>query len=326
MRLQAIIVFSAIIIFTIASSLFAQEPNPVQNTESLDQIQTSRSPIYRVNVVARTTKAVNYRDRGQPTKIDFAGTVLLPQSEGEARVQSKKGATQIHAEFEGMEPPDQFGRQYLTYVLWAVTPDGRASNLGQIVANGKNKAKLDVTTELQTFALIVTAEPYFAVTQPSDVVVMENQVRPDTIGSTETVDAKFELLRRGSYEFDVDRAQAVAKRDDRKVSLDEYEAILELYQARNAVQLARASHAGEYAPEIQRKAEQQLSMAESRYSGSGDFKTVVALAREATQTAEDARLVALRRQSNEIGGNRPENGPPDEDPTTTAEAAELGSR
>jgi hypothetical protein len=94
MRLQAVF------ILTLASSLLAQEPNPVQQPASSEQTQTSRSPIYRVNVVARTTKAVNYRDRGQPTKIDFAGTVLLPQSEGEARVQSKKGATQIHAEFE----------------------------------------------------------------------------------------------------------------------------------------------------------------------------------------------------------------------------------
>jgi hypothetical protein len=318
--------FQAILILTLASSLLGQEPNPVQEPESAEQTPTSRSPIYRVNVIARTTKAVNYRDRQRPTKIDFAGTVLLPESEGEARVQSKRGATQIEAEFEGMEPPDKFGRQYLTYVLWAVTPDGRASNLGQIVANGKNKAKLEVTTELQTFALLVTAEPYFAVTQPSDVVVMENQVRPDTIGSTETVDAKFELLRRGSYEFDVDRAQAAASRDDRKVSLDEYEAILELYQAKNAVQLARASRAEEFAPEIQRKAEQQLSIAESRYSGGGDFKAVVALARQATQTAEDARLVALRRQSNEIGANRPEYGSPADDPTTTAEATGLTSR
>jgi hypothetical protein len=318
--------FQAILILTLASSLLGQEPNPVQKPGSAEQTPSSRSPIYRVNVVARTTKAVNYRDRQRPTKVDFAGTVLLPESEGEARVQSKKGATQIHAEFEGMEPPERFGRQYLTYVLWAVTPDGRASNLGQIVANGKNKAKLEVTTELQTFALLVTAEPYFAVTQPSDVVVMENQVRPDTIGSTETVDAKFELLRRGSYEFDVDRAEAAAARDDRKVSLDEYEAILELYQAKNAVQLARASRAEEFAPEIQRKAEQQLSVAESRYSGGGDFKTVVALARQATQTAEDARLVALRRQSNQIGANRPEFGSPADDPTTTAEATGLTSR
>lgn len=319
--------YQALFILTLASSLLAQEPNPLQQPAASEQTQTNRSPIYRVNVVARTTKAVNYRDRQRPTKVDFAGTVLLPESEGEARIQSRRGATQIDAEFKGMEPPDKFGRQYLTYVLWAVTPDGRASNLGQIVANGKNKAKLEVTTELQTFALLVTAEPYFAVTQPSDVVVMENQVRPDTIGSTEVVDAKFELLRRGSYEFDVDRAEAAAARDDRKVSLDEYEAILELYQAKNAVQLARASRAEEFAPEIQRKAEQQLSMAESRYSGGGDYKTVIAMARQATQTAEDARLVALRRQStNEIGANRPQYGSPAKDPTTTAEATELSSR
>ena len=189
--------FQAILILTLASSLLGQEPNPVQEPGSAEQTPTSRSPIYRVNVIARTTKAVNYRDRQRPTKIDFAGTVLLPESEGEARVQSKKGATQIQAEFEGMEPPDKFGRQYLTYVLWAVTPDGRASNLGQIVANGKNKAKLEVTTELPdpVSAVSTVVEGHIDITGMPEAVVLagaehltlrleDGRTLPFTLGST----------------------------------------------------------------------------------------------------------------------------------------------
>ena len=57
-----------------------------------------------------------------------------------------------------------------------------------------------MTTELQVFGLVVTAEPYFAVSRPSDVVVMENVVRPDTVGKIEVIDAKYELLQRGQYQ------------------------------------------------------------------------------------------------------------------------------
>ena len=86
--------------------------------------------------------------------------------------------------------------------MWAITPEGRATNLGEVILNG-TESKLDVTSELQAFGLIVTAEPYFAVSQPSDVVVMENFVRSDTRGKIEEIDAKFELLQRGQYSVNV---------------------------------------------------------------------------------------------------------------------------
>jgi len=253
-------------------------------------------PLYRVTIVGRTAKAVNYLHRGGPTKLDFKGTVLLTEGRGEATVESKQGATQIDAKFERLEPPTRFGRQYLTYVLWAITPEGRAVNLGEVVGDHSNKARLKTAAELQAFALVLTAEPYFAVTQPSDVVVMENVVRPDTAGRIEEIEAKYELLPRGHYTFDQERVVAAG---GPKVSLDQYEALLELYQARNAVQIARASSADRYAGATYRKAEQLLRQAEDSHAARTGVKTVVMNARQAAQTAEDARLIAVRRQDEE---------------------------
>jgi hypothetical protein len=252
-------------------------------------------PIYNVNVVARTTKAINYHHRSGPTRIGFAGTVLLPGAAGEAKVESQKGAVQIKAEFKNLEPPTRFGRQYLTYVLWAITPEGRPRNLGEILTNHKNKAELTATSELQAFALIVTAEPYYAVTEPSDVVVMENVILPETAGKIQTVDAKFELLKRGTYTYDKSQADAVQPAGE-KISVDRYEALLEVYQAKNAVQLAKAQGADKHAPGSIRQAEQLLREAEAQYASKQKSRVVVSTARQATQTAEDARLIALRKQ------------------------------
>src|SRR5579862_3054161 len=153
-------------------------------------------PLYRVTVVAKTTKAINYSHAKGSTPIDFKGTVLMPYAKGSAQVEGKKGVVSISAKFEKLLPATQYGPQFLTYVLWAVTPEGRATNLGELELVGQ-KAKVDGAAAFQAFAMIVTAEPYFAVTQPSDVVVMENEVRADTIGSVEEVDAKLDLLQRG---------------------------------------------------------------------------------------------------------------------------------
>src|ERR1700685_3326531 len=164
------------------------------------------NPIYKVTVVEHTTRAINYQHRSGSTEVDFRGTDLMPQARGEVNVNSKQGRIEIKMHVEKMNSPGQYGPEYLTYVLWAITPEGRPKNLGEVLLDG-NDSKLDVTTDLQTFGLIVTAEPYFAVTQPSDVVVMENVVRNDTEGTIETIDAKYELLQRGQYVVNVSRAE-----------------------------------------------------------------------------------------------------------------------
>src|SRR6266478_989232 len=179
-------------------------------------------PLYRVTVVSRTTKAINYGHRTDPTKVGLKGTVLMTEAQGEARVESKRGAVEIEAKINHLGSPTRFGPEYLTYVLWAVSPEGRPVNLGELVADPSDKAKIKVSTDLQAFALVVTAEPYFSVIHPSDAVVMENVLQPGTLGRVQEMDAKYELLPRGHFTYDPGTpatAQAATK-----VSMSEYEA------------------------------------------------------------------------------------------------------
>src|SRR5258705_1646618 len=178
--------------------LFAQVPNPTQQRPLTPADTGQPMPIFRVTVVSRTIKAVNYHHRTGTTKIDFRGTELMPEAKGQARVESRMGSTKIETEVERLEPAGKFGPEFLTYVMWAITPEGRAQNIGELALQG-HRAKLLSTTELQAFGLMVTAEPYFAVTQPSDVVVMENFINRETTGTIEQVEAQYELLPRGAY-------------------------------------------------------------------------------------------------------------------------------
>lgn len=256
-------------------------------------------PIYRVTVVERTVKAVNYQYRTGPTNVDFRGTILLPQGRGHATVESKQGRTEIDARFSNIEPPTRFGREYLTYVLWAITPQGHATNLGEVLADGSNKCKLQVTSDLQAFGMIVTAEPYGAVRQPSDVVVLENEIRPDTIGQIEPIQAKYELLPRGEYTYNVPADLSSSLSRGPKVSMDEYQSLVEVYEAQNAVQIARAAGADRYAGDTLSKAEQFLRNAQNLQSRKAGVSLTVTAARQAAQTAEDARLIALKRAQEE---------------------------
>ena len=253
-------------------------------------------PVYKVTVVERSLQAVNYQYRsGLPTDIDFRGTVLLPNSKGHATVESKRGRTDIEAKFEKLTPPTPFGRQYLTYVLWAISPDGAPHNLGEIVANGSDNAHVRVTTDLQAFGMIVTAEPYSAVRQPSDVVVLENQVRPDTLGRSEPIQAKAELLSRGQFTYDRQEGLARSAENTPKVSMDEYEQLLEIYQAENALGIARAARADQLASETFNKAQAFYDEAQRLKSSKAGMSQVVQAAREAAETADDARSIAVRR-------------------------------
>jgi outer membrane protein OmpA-like peptidoglycan-associated protein len=258
---------------------------PQTDKENAARMAAGTTPIYRVSVTARTAKAINYRHRSGATKIDFRGTDLLVGSRGEAKVESKQGYIEIEVEFDGLQPASKNGAEYLTYVLWAVTPEGRTSNLGEVLLNG-TKSKLDVTTELQVFALMVTAEPYYAVSRPSDLIVMENVVRADTLGKIEEVDAKYELLQRGQYSR---LANPLSLKPDKKTPL-------EIYEARNAVQIARAVGADRFAAETFQKAEKSLAQAEAYQGRNAGSKPTTMMAREAVQMAEDSRGIAVKRQ------------------------------
>ncbi len=261
-----------------------QAPNPTQ--QPIDN--GASAPIYRITVVARTTKAINYNHRSGPTKIGFRGTALMPEARGEAKVESKQGVIKIDANMEKLGPATQFGQEYLTYVMWAITPEGRATNVGEVLLNHGGKTKLDATTELQSFGLIVTAEPYFAVTQPSDVVVMENFVTKETTGTIEEVDAKYELLQRGQYVLNVKPGDITPRQLNSKVPL-------ELYEARNAVQIARWTGAERYAGDTFLKATQGLENAEGYLKGKAGKKPIGTVARESVQMAEDARIITVKK-------------------------------
>jgi len=253
------------------------------------------TPIFRIQVVAHTTPAVNYLHRGGATKINFEGTPLMSPASGSATVESERGVIRISADFKNFAPPSSFGPEYLTYVLWAISPDGRPVNLGELTLDhygqGSSSA-LKTTSEIQTFGMIVTAEPYYAVTQPSDVVVMENVVRPDTRGVIETIDAKFELLPRGLYTSEGKASGFVPVHVDKKNPF-------ELYEAENAVMLARIAGADRYAADSYQKALDSLAWANRNQAQKPGQKPVITMAREAVLRAEDARVIAIRAQREE---------------------------
>jgi outer membrane protein OmpA-like peptidoglycan-associated protein len=254
------------------------------------------TPTYHVTVISRTARAVNYKHRGGATKLDFAGTDLMPAANGQAKVESKKGYIEIEAEFGNLQNPTTFGGEYLTYILWAISPEGRAVNLGEVLVGDNHRSKLDVTTDLQAFALIVTAEPYYAVRQPSNVVVIENVIREDTNGTFETVNAKYDLLERGGYiptGYKFDPVVLNTKLP------------LEFFQARNALRIAQSEGAERYAPDSYQHAVQLMDKTDAYATDKNhDKKAMIAVAREAVQTAEDAREITVKqieqeRQDNE---------------------------
>jgi outer membrane protein OmpA-like peptidoglycan-associated protein len=267
----------------------AQDASPVmQKTPPPTQEMRNGEPLYRVEVIGRDIPAINYFNRSGSTKIGFEGTSLLPGAKGKATVDNGKGNATIDAHFEGLPPANNFGPEYLTYVLWAITPDGRPSSLGEVLPDGK-KAYVRLTTNMQAFGLIVTAEPYFAVTMPSDVVVMQNVVLNDkTSGIISPINAHYSLLPRGIY------TKTAGSKVLNPITRNN-KSPLELYEAINAVQIAQAAGADRYAPDIIARAKEQLSNAQDMDNNKHDRKQEITYARAAVQTAEDARLVTLRK-------------------------------
>ena len=266
---------------TLSLSAFAQI-----NSQTSVEPMSSR-PTFRVTVTSRSVQAVNYKHRSGASKVDFAGTALMPAANGLAKVESKKGYIEIQAEFGNLQKPTSFGNEYLTYILWAISPEGRAINLGEVLVGDNHRSKLDVTTDLQAFALIVTAEPYYAVRQPSNVVVMENIVREDTKGTTEVVSAKYELMERGGYiptGYKFDPVVLNAKLP------------LEFFEARNALRIAQSEGAEQYASDSYLHAVKLMDNADSYATNKHiDKKPLISVSREAVQTAEDARAIAVKK-------------------------------
>jgi outer membrane protein OmpA-like peptidoglycan-associated protein len=239
-------------------------------------------------LISKSTTAIGYQVGGS-TQVDFKGSPVASQASGVAKVEAKKGITNIEVSVRGLNPPSKLGAEFLTYVLWAVSPDGRTSNVGEILIDDSGAGKLKTTTQLQTFSLIVTAEPYFAVRQPSEILVLENERRKDTKGRIFPI-KEYQLMRRAQYE---------KLGNPLALTLDLKNVPLEMYEARNALDIAKSRAAEKYAPEIFTKADGGLKIAENSLARKANKKEIISNARAAVQFAEDARALASQRQEEE---------------------------
>src|SRR6202166_1425800 len=272
----------------IAMSLtaFAQTNSSTYRVEPM-----ANTPTFHVTVVSRSVQAVNYRHRSGSSKLDFTGTDLMGSANGESKGDSHRGAVGVKVEFWNMQKPTTFGPEYLTYVMWAISPEGRAVNLGEVLVGENDRSKLDVTTDLQAFAMIVTAEPYYAVRRPSNVVVMENSIRPDTEGAIEVVDAKYELIDRGGYIPTGIKFDPVVLRAKLP---------LEFFEARNALRIAQSAGAETYAASSYTNAAGQMTQADDMaVLKHVDRKRLSSTSRLVVQTAEDAREISVKRMDEE---------------------------
>jgi outer membrane protein OmpA-like peptidoglycan-associated protein len=287
---------------TIAAALcftaLGQEANPTTIAPGAQSAEVvAQGPngiyVYHVNVVQRSLDAVNYLNRSGSTNIGFTGTNLMPNAKGDAKVNAQTGKTSISVNFKGLTPANGFGPEYLTYVLWAISADGRPQNLGELELSG-DKASLNVTTGFQSFGMIVTAEPYFAVSQPSDVIVLQNVVDKNTIGVQQQVNVHYQLLPKGLY------ADTAGAKSVMHPITDREHTPLALFEAYNAQRIATNVGADKYSPDIMKEVAQDITNAQGEQDNKHrDIKMEFTFAREAVQRSEDARITTLRKQAEE---------------------------
>lgn len=263
-------------------SLLAAQSQPGAPTSAAAASSSDSAPV--ANAVSHTTKAMHYRP-GANTKLPFQTTDLMTGAIGEAKIEAKKATINIEAKIQGVDEATKFGLEYLTYVLWAVSPEGRAANLGELVIK-KGTAEIKTSTDMQTFGLIVTAEPYFAVSQPGNVVIMEGAV-PD---GGEVISAKYELVGKGTYSSTNEHISNAIFGIDRSTPM-------ELFEARNAVRIAHIAAGDKYATSILAKADDQLKQAEETFRSKQGKTAVDSAARETSQTAEEARIMAVKQKA-----------------------------
>ena len=292
-------VFAAALAATLVTAQTAPQSSTTTTTTTTTQQNSTQvepmdqTPTFRVNVVERTTQAVDYRDRGGTTTVNIRGTELMPQVTGDVKISGHTGRLALNVSVRHMKGARDLGLPYLTYVLWAITPEGRPTNIGEIIPNDDGNADLQVSTSLSSFGLIVTAEPYFAVTRPSTAVVAENIIPTDVKGFVRSVNAKFDLMDRGQYIEHIDPLTLPAS------SADLHKVPLQLLEARDAVAIAKAAGAEQYAADTLQKAQDMLTRAEDYYVRKQGTTPIGTAARSATQSAEDARLLTINKKEEE---------------------------
>src|SRR6266545_1924593 len=285
----------ALSLCTFCNLRLAAHENPSGQAQ-IEVAPMEKTPVYRVTVVSRFVESINYRHISGATKIDFRGTTLMPEASGHAKIDSKLGRLEIVADFRNVRNANFYGPEYLTYVLWAITPEGRPLNLGEILPDQNRDFRIRVTANLQAFGMIVTAEPYFAVTRPSNMTVLENIVRRDTKGWEQPVSARYEATEKGEYTIDLANTQLPAS----MLTPEEARHLpLTLLEARNAVAIAKAAGAQQYAPEVLARSQDLLDRAEHSYRQDRSFAAIGTAARGAAQAAEDARVLTIRIREDE---------------------------
>lgn len=285
MKIQPRIVCAlAMLVLAGQQCAFAQRTNPGAQ---------GNQPTYHVTMVPAQITAINYQHR-ESTEIGFQGSPILPLAKGQAKVTSRPGRISVEAQFKDLQPASKFGPEYLTYVLWAITPEGKANNLGELLLNG-NKSKISVTTSLQTFGMIVTAEPYFAVSEPSNAVVLENVILANTTGTIQQMHANYQRMGQQEYVYDFAHASASYSKNPAPVELEE---------ARNAVEIARAAGAAQYASSAFNKAQTSLTEADELMAHNRNRNELIQNARDAVQNAADARQIAVQAQEDEAAAEQ----------------------
>lgn len=269
----------------------AQPANQADTSAKIEPME--QTPTIRVNVVERTTQAVDYRDRGGTTEVEMRGTDSMPEITGDVKVTGRLGRLALSASLHHMKPASSLGLPYLTYVLWAITPEGRPTNLGEVIPDDGGTAHVQVTSALSSFGLIVTAEPYFAVTRPSAAMVAENIIPNDVKGFVRGINTKFDLTEGGDYTAHIDAAKLPA------AAADAYKIPLQLLEARDAMAIATAEGADKYASDTLAKAQDMLTRAEDYYQRKQGTTPIGTASRSATQSAEDARLLTINTKEEE---------------------------
>ncbi len=241
--------------------------------------------------VARRTIAVTY-PLDESIEVKFRGTTLLPRLKGEAKVKrAGRRGTRVELAIDNLPRANELGGIYTTFILWAISPDGRVDNLGEIKRGGSAfiASKLDVTTPLQTFALVVTAEPHFLMKVPSRMVVLEN-IAPQRPGKSQVETVNVQYIGNSSDYFRDPRVPEIASSDFKEIPIS-------LLGARQAVNLARFAGGKQDAPQELEVAEDDLLAAEKALRFNQPAAEVDVLARKATSSGARAEEIAVTRRA-----------------------------
>ncbi len=272
-----------------------RKSNPTKILTLLFVLFSLTVPVFAQLDVNRETTAVTYPLNERVT-LQFRGTTRFPRMKGDARIRrTSKNGTEINLSISKMPRPFELGAGYATYVLWAISPTGQVNNLGEIKRRGffEFDSKISVTTPLQTFALIITAEPHFLVSQPSRAIMLENLNPFARSGRVLTTTSAVQYFGNSSDYFSDARTPEIAEADYQRLPST-------ILQAKQAVALARFAGAQRDALVELQKAEELLVTAEGEWEAKRSEDIVDVTARKAIAAAVNAENTAnINKQSRE---------------------------